>query len=89
MLTMSTIAAIRPGGAPPLSGRLEGDQALALAVQQDQGLLQAQEEIGGTAGKLLVVFSPTFYRKQVRTAGRAPAEGRTETAAAASVRPGG
>ena len=65
----SFIAAIPAGWVRRLSQvSLKEYQALALADgRRIKVYCRPKRKLGGTEGKLLVVFSPTFYRKQVRT----------------------
>ena len=65
----SFIAAIPAGWVRRLyQVSLKAYQALALADgSRIKVYCRPQRKLGGTEGKLLVGFSPTFYRKQVRT----------------------
>src|SRR5213594_1980541 len=65
----SFIAAIPAGWVRRLSQvALKAYQALALADgSRIKVSCRPKRKLGGTEGKLLVVFSPTFYRQQVRT----------------------
>jgi transposase len=66
---VSFIAALPAGWVRRLyQGSLKAYQALALADgRRIKVYCRPKRKLGGTEGKLLVVFSPNFYRQQVRT----------------------